>query len=193
MEIIPVSKAYFYQFWVSDTCHSILSDTNLLIYLKSRMHTSKYSFFEIKNLRNSKLTASAKFSVSKIRPGQVDSQFIITAHMFLNASAWNFIIGISNQNTLIEQSFCFNRAISCNMKDNLPPAWLFEISLIINCESTWPGLTRYKVLLCKGDFSFWRRHFRQHVQDIRQSLLKQYSHTKQYNRTVWYLVKYIFK
>ena len=27
------------------------------------------------------------------------------------------------------------------MKNDLPPAWLFEISLTINCESTWPGLS----------------------------------------------------
>ena len=36
---------------------------------------------------------------------QVDSQFIVTARMLLNGPAWKFIIGISNRNTLIEQSF----------------------------------------------------------------------------------------
>ena len=40
-----------------------------------------------------------------IRPGQVDSQFIITARMLLITPAWNFIIDISDWNTLIEQSF----------------------------------------------------------------------------------------
>jgi len=41
------------------------------------------------------------------------------------------------------------------------------------------------ILLCKGDFccevhlcdGFWRRHFRQHAQDMGQSLLKQYDRT----------------
>jgi len=79
-----------------------------------------------------------------LRPRQVDSQFIVTARILLNALSWNFIIGILDQNTLIEQSLCSNRAISCtmkiNMKNDLPPAWLFQISLTINCESTWPGL-----------------------------------------------------
>jgi len=51
-----------------------------------------------------------------VRPGQVDSQFIVTARMLLNAPAWNFIIGISDQNTLIEQSLRSNRAINCTMK-----------------------------------------------------------------------------
>jgi len=61
--------------------------------------------------------------------------------MLLNAPAWNFTIGISDQNTLIEQSLCYNRAISCTMKyEKQPPTWLFEISVMINCESTWPGL-----------------------------------------------------
>jgi len=45
---------------------SILSDTNLPIYLKSSIQTLKYSYFEIKNLQNSDLASSAKFSVSKI-------------------------------------------------------------------------------------------------------------------------------
>ena len=26
------------------------------------------------------------------------------------------------------------------MKNDLPPAWLFQIPLTINCESPWPGL-----------------------------------------------------
>jgi len=74
-----------------------------------------------------------------IRPGQVNSQFIVTARMLLNTAAWNFIIGISDRNTLIEQSLCSNRVL-WNMKNDLPPAWLFEISLTINCELTWHGL-----------------------------------------------------
>jgi len=36
--------------------------------------------------------------------------------MLLNTPAWNFIIGISDGNTLIEQSLCSKRAISCTMK-----------------------------------------------------------------------------
>ena len=57
-----------------------------------------------------------------IRPGQFDSQFIVTARMLLNAPACNFIIGILDWNTLIEQSLCSNRAISCTMKyEKWPP------------------------------------------------------------------------
>jgi len=48
---------------------------------------------------------------SSIGPGKVDSQFIVTACELITP-AWNFIIGISDRNTLIEQSPFSNRAIS---------------------------------------------------------------------------------
>jgi len=46
-----------------------------------------------------------------LRPGKVDSQFIVTACMLLITPAWNFIIDISDRNTLIEQLLFSNRAI----------------------------------------------------------------------------------
>ena len=51
------------------------------------------------------LVYNALSTACAIRPGQVDSQFIVTVRMHLNAPAWNFIIGILDRNTLIEQSF----------------------------------------------------------------------------------------
>jgi len=34
------------------------------------------------------------------------------------------------------------------MKNDLPPAWLFEISLTINCELTWHGLIVMELMKC---------------------------------------------
>ena len=34
-----------------------------------------------------------------------------------------------------------------NMKNDLPPACDFQISLTINCESTWPGLTQDTLMI----------------------------------------------
>jgi len=37
-----------------------------------------------------------QIAVAEIRPGKVDSQFIVTACMLLITPAWNFIIDVSD-------------------------------------------------------------------------------------------------
>jgi len=82
-----ISKsAYFYQF----------SDTNLLIYLKSSMQTSKYSYFEIKNLWNSDLVSCAKFSVSKITHYTVSNHFLNWLSGCCDHFIWKFVPIVNN-------------------------------------------------------------------------------------------------
>jgi len=71
---------------------------------------------EVKCFIKASRELGAAVNTELVRPGQVNSQFIVTARMLLNTPAWNFIINISDRNTLIERSLCSNRAISCAMK-----------------------------------------------------------------------------
>jgi len=69
--------------------------------------------------KSQEIVYANKIAIVPYRPGKVDSQFIVTACMLLITPARNFVIGISDRNTLIKQSLFSNRAISYTLTEKL--------------------------------------------------------------------------